>query len=83
MASWERGSQFNFDDGDNLAIPTLGAYSQYPGYQSPYQTWDPYDGFGVIATGNAVVYKYGPDTGAYGSLHARPRNVALLACMKL
>ncbi|OWY38131.1 hypothetical protein CEK28_14055 [Xenophilus sp. AP218F] len=84
--SWQRGSQFIFDDGDNVGVPTMGkvaAANYTAGSQSPSETWDGYDGGGLAFMANASVFKYNSDMGAAAAKHARPRNVALLACIKI
>lgn len=90
----QRGSQMMADDGNGVLGLITDASQQSRSRGSPYQlpeiTWDKYDGLGSIAHAQVAslqpeglnnYYHASQDPGYF--YHARPRNVALVACIKV
>ncbi|WP_322099512.1 phage tail protein, partial [Haematospirillum sp. 15-248] len=84
FGSWQRGSQMAFDDGNDVVVP----YQQNGNSQPASATWDAYDGHGSIAHGLSGSsrlpnhYSLNGHGGPSYFWHARPRNVALLPCIR-
>jgi microcystin-dependent protein len=96
FGSFQRGSAVLVDDGNNVLGPSRDAngtsysmsQSRGSNYQSPDLFYDKYDGLGNIAhalASHEVGYNnyYSAVTEPGYFMHARPRNVALVACIKV
>jgi hypothetical protein len=96
VGSFQRGSAVLVDDGNNILGPSHDAngtsysmsQSRGSNYQSPDLFYDKYDGLGNIAhalASHEVGYNnyYSAVTEPGYFMHARPRNVALVACIKV
>jgi hypothetical protein len=93
IGSSQRGSQILSDDGNNvigLSQQTSNqSLSRGSNYQHTSATWDNYDGLGSAAHTLAASYQpygynnyYSAATEPNYFYHARPRNVAMMACIK-